>query len=152
LWWSVLLVEETEVVVYPITIWSRPRRLPKIKRTKGQTIIMIYKILQTDHHNIAAILLKVALSTINLINSNHTVPSTKPGTMEYSITIWKSKIKFCLQLSGFMHKCIWFIVLNATFSNIAAISWQPVLVVGKPAYPERTTDHGQATGKLYHLR
>jgi hypothetical protein len=21
----------------------------------------------------------------------------------------------------------------------------------KPAYPERTTDHGQATGKLYHL-
>jgi hypothetical protein len=44
------------------------------------------------------------------------------------------------------------IVLNATFSNIAAISWQPVLVVGKPAYPERTTDHGQATGKLYHLR
>ena len=24
---------------------------------------------------------------------------------------------------------IWFILLNATFSNIAAISWQPVLVV-----------------------
>jgi hypothetical protein len=23
---------------------------------------------------------------------------------------------------------------------------------GKPEYPERTTDHGQATGKLYHLR
>ena len=22
----------------------------------------------------------------------------------------------------------------------------------KPEYPERTTDHGQATGKLYHLR
>jgi hypothetical protein len=36
-------------------------------------------------------------------------------------------------------------VSNATFSNISAISWQPVLV-------ERTTDHGQATGKLYHLR
>jgi predicted secreted protein len=41
-------------------------------------------------------------------------------------------------------------VLNATFSNI---SWRPVLVVEKkPEYPERTTDHGQATGKLYHLR
>jgi hypothetical protein len=39
----------------------------------------------------------------------------------------------------------WFIVFNATFSNISAISWQPVLV-------ERTTDHGQATVKLYHLR
>jgi hypothetical protein len=53
---------------------------------------------KTGCHDIAAILLKVALSTINQINSNHTVPSTKPGTMEYSITIWKSKIKFCLQL------------------------------------------------------
>ena len=38
---------------------------------------------------------------------------------------------------------------NATFSNISAISWRPVLV---PEYPERTTDHGQATGKLYHFR
>jgi hypothetical protein len=37
-------------------------------------------------------------------------------------------------------------------SNISAISWRPVLVVKKPECPERTTDHGQATGKLYHLR
>jgi predicted secreted protein len=43
-----------------------------------------------------------------------------------------------------------FLCFNATFSNI---SWRPVLVVEKkPEYPERTTDHGQATGKLYHLR
>jgi len=43
---------------------------------------------------------------------------------------------------------------NATFSNISAISWQPVLVVEEAGveYPERTTDYGQATGKLYHLR
>jgi hypothetical protein len=42
---------------------------------------------------------------------------------------------------------------NATFRNISAISWWPVLVVErKPEYPERTTDPGQATGKLYHLR
>jgi hypothetical protein len=34
-----------------------------------------------------------------------------------------------------------FIVFNATFSNIS------VLVVGEAEYPERTTDHGQATGK-----
>jgi len=27
-----------------------------------------------------------------------------------------------------------------------------VLVVEEAEYPERTTDHGQATGKLYHLR
>jgi len=48
---------------------------------------------------------------------------------------------------------ILFIVFNATFSNISAISWRPALVVWKkPEYPERTIDHGQATGKLYHLR
>ena len=42
-----------------------------------------------------------------------------------------------------------FFVFNATFSNISTISWRPVLVA---EYPERTTDPGQATGKLYHLR
>ena len=47
---------------------------------------------------------------------------------------------------------IGFWCFNATFNNISAISWRPVLVVEKPEYPERTTDHGQATGKLYHLR
>jgi hypothetical protein len=40
-------------------------------------------------------------------------------------------------------------MLNATFSNISIISWLPVLVVEEA---ERTTDHGQATGKLDHLR
>jgi hypothetical protein len=43
-------------------------------------------------------------------------------------------------------------VLNATFSNISAISWRPVLVVEETGVMERTTDHGQVTGKLYHLR
>jgi hypothetical protein len=41
------------------------------------------------------------------------------------------------------------LVFNATFSNISAISWRPVLVVKED--PERTNDHEQATGKLYHL-
>jgi hypothetical protein len=47
----------------------------------------------------------------------------------------------------------WFFVFNATFSNISALSWRPVLVVEEAGvlHPERTTDHGQATGKLYHL-
>ena len=40
-----------------------------------------------------------------------------------------------------------FLVFNATFSNISAISWRPILVV-----EEAGEDHGQATGKLYHLR
>jgi hypothetical protein len=43
-------------------------------------------------------------------------------------------------------------VFHATFSNISAKSWRPVLVVEEAGVPERTTDHGQATGKLYHLR
>jgi len=38
---------------------------------------------------------------------------------------------------------------NATFNNISAISWQSVLVVGKPEYPEKTTDLTQVTDKLY---
>jgi hypothetical protein len=35
-----------------------------------------------------------------------------------------------------------------------AISWRPVLVVEEAGveYPERITNHGQATGKLNHLR
>jgi hypothetical protein len=44
---------------------------------------------------------------------------------------------------------------NTTFSNILAISRRPVLVVEEAGVPEEkqcTTDHGQATGKLYHLR
>jgi hypothetical protein len=45
-----------------------------------------------------------------------------------------------------------FIVFSATFSNISAIAWPPVLVVEEAEYPEKSTDHGQATGKLYHLR
>jgi hypothetical protein len=42
------------------------------------------------------------------------------------------------------------LVFNATFNNISAISWRPVLVVEEAEYPERTTDPGQATGKLHH--
>jgi hypothetical protein len=34
----------------------------------------------------------------------------------------------------------------------SAISWRPVLVVEEAGVPVRTTDHGQATGKLSHLR
>jgi len=37
-------------------------------------------------------------------------------------------------------------VFNATFSNISAISWRPVLVV------EEAGEHEQATAQLYHLR
>jgi len=45
-----------------------------------------------------------------------------------------------------------FLCFNATFSNISSISWRPVLVVEEAGVQERTTDHRQATGKLYHLQ
>jgi hypothetical protein len=47
---------------------------------------------------------------------------------------------------------IWFLVLNTIFSNISTISWQSVLVVEEAGVPTENPDHGQATGKLYHLR
>jgi len=40
----------------------------------------------------------------------------------------------------------WFMVLNATFNNISAISWRSVLFV---EYPEKITDLSQVTDKLY---
>jgi len=43
--------------------------------------------------------------------------------------------------------------VNATFSNISAIYYGDQFYWWKKLeYPERTTDHGQATGKLYHVR
>jgi hypothetical protein len=44
-----------------------------------------------------------------------------------------------------------FIVFNATFKNISAISWQLGLVVEEPESPEITTDHEEATSKLISL-
>jgi len=39
-----------------------------------------------------------------------------------------------------------------TCSCESAISWRAVLVVEEAGVPGENTDHGQATGKLYHLR
>jgi hypothetical protein len=60
-----------------------------------------------------------------------------------------SKLDICF--TSYLRLIDWFLVFSATFSNISAISWRPVLVVEEAEYPERTTDLGQATGKLYHL-
>jgi hypothetical protein len=46
----------------------------------------------------------------------------------------------------------WFMVLNATFNNISAISWRLVLLVEETEYREKPTDLSQATDKLYHIR
>ena len=68
----------------------------------------------------------------------------------YGLYFIKSIFKEKLSSQVLQHVCqvhvirIWILVFNATFSSISAISWSE--------YPERTTYHGQATDKLYHLR
>jgi hypothetical protein len=43
-----------------------------------------------------------------------------------------------------------FLVFCATFSNISALSWQPVLVVEEAVYPERRRkEKGGGTGHNY---
>ena len=42
----------------------------------------------------------------------------------------------------------WFMVFNATFNNIAVISWMSNLLM---EYPEKTADLRQVTDKLYHI-
>ena len=43
-------------------------------------------------------------------------------------------------------------VFNATFSNIAVISWQSVLLVEETGVSgEKTTDLSQVTDKFYHI-
>ena len=43
-------------------------------------------------------------------------------------------------------------LFNATFSNISAISWRPVLVVEEAGVPGENHRPRQATGNLYHMR
>jgi cytochrome b561 len=42
-------------------------------------------------------------------------------------------------------------MFNTTVNNISVISWQSVLLVEDPQYPEKTTDLPQVTDKLYHI-
>ena len=42
----------------------------------------------------------------------------------------------------------WVMVFNATFNNISALSWLPVLLIEETAVPEKTTDLSQVNDKL----
>ena len=44
-----------------------------------------------------------------------------------------------------------FMVFNATFNTISAISWRSLLLVEETGVPEETTDLSQVTDQLYHI-
>ena len=50
-------------------------------------------------------------------------------------TVSNSSVISCLQPIEEAKTCVCFIVFNATFSNISAISWRPVLVVEESGVP-----------------
>ena len=97
-------------------------------------------------YNIQARVSNCKLADINVLFINDRGIS-RVYAMDFIHSNWRLfKIINETRISFGWFDLIWSLVFNATFSNISAISWRPVLVM------ERTTDHGQATGKLYHLR
>jgi hypothetical protein len=84
---------------------------------------------KTGGHDIAEILLKVALNTkkSNQINQARKVS----GHVDTCMCV--SGIEFVLFVLFSIGFWNWF---NATFSNISAISWPPVLVVEEAGVPE----------------
>ena len=45
----------------------------------------------------------------------------------------------------------WFMLFDATFNNISAISWRTVLLVEETGVLEKTTYQLQVTDKIYHI-
>ena len=70
------------------------------------------------------------------------------------ITIYNYRL-FPQQLSMYTHFVCYlscgFIVFNATFKNISAISWWSVLLMEEPEDPEKKTNLSKVTDKLYHI-
>ena len=117
--------------------------------------------IKTDHHDLTELLLKVALNTIKPNQSYYNPVIDKNITQrnelgsDFLVRVPVPNEKISLTSDSFWLILIDLIlVFNATFSNISAISWRPVLVLEEARVPGkiRTTDPGQATGKLYHLR
>ena len=61
--------------------------------------------------------------------------------------LWMTPSKTCIRI----YMIFFFLLFNATFSNISAISWRTVLVVEEAGVP-RENHRPWETGKLYHLR
>ena len=148
--------------------------------------IMVSSTNKTDRNDITDIVVKVAVNTINQTKPNlsfrsfmtyFVVPEKIIIFMQFGLVgfhlekITKILSYFLIRINKyFMIAFDDFWCFNATFNNISAISWPPVLMVEEAGVPSEkceadvaatlhfngrrrgTTDHGQASGKFYHLR
>ena len=74
---------------------------------------------------------------------------TNPHINHYTTTQFDNISYLRIYLWHWLDFAFW--CFNATFRNISAISWRPVLVVEEAGVSGEIL-HGQVTGKLYHLR
>ena len=110
----------------PLSVWSSSKsildKLVQVQHTEGPWLLIV--------HNCA---------------KSHSVWKGRKDTYD--------KLFYIYYLPRDLIFCFFdFWCFNATFSNISAISWRPVLVVEEAGVPGETTELGQATGKLDHLR
>ena len=120
--------------------------------------------IKTDCHDIAEILLKVALSTIKQTSKQYSVLTISwycACYLNYFLCYFENKssrdiidnhYRYTVKEQSTINRFFGFFLCLTSLSAIFQLyhgdqfqRWQ------KPEYPEITTDHGQATGKLYHL-
>jgi hypothetical protein len=89
----------------------------------------------TVYHDIAEILLKVALNTKIQIHSFDTNVFIRIGWLS-CLDLLQGFGIFALDETPLIHWwLVWFMVLNDTFNNISAISWRSVLLVEETEVP-----------------
>ena len=60
-------------------------------------------------------------------------------------------VRRCTNGKIFACGMVWFMVFNATFNNISAISWRSVLLMEETGVPGENHDLSQVTGKRYNI-
>jgi hypothetical protein len=124
---------------------------------------------KTGRHDIAKILLKVALNTINQ-SINHlylriwseieiyVILTCKSGSFwssrKYSTSSGVCAVtenNLCLKKSNYVKAWFRLMVFNATFNNISAISWRSVLLLKETGVPGENHRPAASHWKLYHI-
>jgi hypothetical protein len=104
--------------------------------------------IKTDCHDIAEILLKVALSTIKQTSKQYSVLTISwycACYLNYFLCYFENKssrdiidnhYRYTVKEQSTINRFfVFFFVFNVTFSNISAISWRPVLEVVEARVP-----------------